>query len=133
MISCGLILFIGLGFFFLKRGEWTGILDYIAGKRIVVKDQIQNMGSIPAGVVKPLSFHVSNLTDKSVRVVGARATCGCIEVKNLPREILQSDTEEIEVLVETPASPGPISGKVILLTDSPLHPTAVLQYSGIVE
>jgi hypothetical protein len=133
MFVVGLLVAGGLWFLRSEAGDWSNIFAYAAGLPIIATDRTQDLGVIAPGMTNNICFHLTNVSDTSVRIVGAKVTCGCIELGELPREIKESTTVELEIVTKAPTAPGAFSGKVILLTASELQPTIVLEYLATVE
>lgn len=83
---------------------WFGSLDaarcYFAGDRVLVDSFSKFAGNVKQNEFVDVSYTLSNPTSAPVRVLGARATCSCIAILDLPTTVEPSGEKAIRLRVK---------------------------------
>ncbi len=87
-----------------------------------------------------VEFGVSNLTGKSIRIIGSDSSCSCNLVGKIPDTLGPNSlvTISADIKIDTSSEIKESSGEISLYTDHPRHPEILLKYVlkpnvGIVE
>jgi hypothetical protein len=100
--------------------------------RIEVDRPDQQLKNVSAERPLNISYALTNATEKDIRVVGARVSCGCTAVTGLPITLHNGSTEKINVTVAVPRASRALTGEVILLTDDDAQRIIPLRYTATV-
>jgi len=83
---CGFFVYdVPLAVVYLLRGE---ILHFHSA--------VEDVGEIPVGASRTVSFRVTNLSSKEILIAGARIDCGCARPVNLPLVISPQESETLK-------------------------------------
>jgi hypothetical protein len=124
-----LALFAGMGWY--RFGSFTNAKAYLRGERLLVADGARSLGDVPAGTKLTLEYAVTNLTGHPVRLLGARPSCSCTVIDDLPATLAAFETRSIPVVVDTSeGGKEALAGTVDVFTDEPRSQTLRLAFAG---
>ncbi len=97
---------IGVGYLMIKmHPETTGFLgSLLRGESVFLYPERLDLGSFEPGAKVEAVFHIRNLSDKAIKVVGGNSTCSCALPSNLPIEVPGGATIDLKVDVTLPKS-----------------------------
>jgi len=107
--------------------------DSSTSGEIVVTEAAKSFDTDLKGSEYALTYNLRNASESLLRIVGARVTCGCTQVRGLPLEIRSNESVELEVVVGVPEKPGVVEGKILLLTTCTRQPMVQLRFRGVVQ
>jgi hypothetical protein len=81
-------------FFF---GSPRSAIDYVAGKSVLVRSQQQFAGQLEQNATGTAVFELQNASTKPIRVLGAKASCRCVAIDDLPLTLGPNETKPIRV------------------------------------
>lgn len=113
LLMIGIIYGIGV----LNFGSTSSMLSYVSGDRIIVDAANKNIGSQKPNEVLAFSYGITNMTKHPIAIIGAKASCSCAVVENLPLTIAEGERRAIQVEVTTPSEAGAFGSGIILYTD----------------
>jgi hypothetical protein len=129
LTSLFLGLFAGLGRY--RFGSFARARAYVRGDRLFVDDRDRSIGDIRAGTKLTLQYAVTNLTGHPVRLLGARPSCSCTVVDDLPATLAALETRSIPVVIDTSERvKEALTGTVDIFTDEPRSQTLRLAFAG---
>lgn len=89
------------------------------------------LGSLPVGESVALKFEFTNTSQEAVRILEAKGSCGCTEVKVTKNEVAPGETSEITA-VFVAKSAGAFKKSIEVKTSLSDEPTR-LYFSGVAE
>jgi hypothetical protein len=130
--------------FLLALGTWffgsvDGLFGFLSGSPLVVESSSQGAMTISPNERAELVYFVRNITSRDLTLVGARASCRCVAIQDLPLTIRSKEVQPIRVSIYGRASRGmqresavlieqdsafqlPLKASVIVRSDPPLPP-----------
>jgi hypothetical protein len=114
----------------LKFGSIEAALAFVAGDRLLISTQTQSVGDLLPGQRSTVEFRLTNLSNAPVIVVGARVSCVCVSVQELPLAVPRSETRRLAIVVRAPAKQGLISENIQLYTNAPGESMRTLKIVG---
>ena len=76
------------------RSGWL----WFSGYKLVAEQYRIDLGEVPAGESKPITFRLRNLTGEPVLILGVETDCSCLAASELPVTIPPRKTWDFEVL-----------------------------------
>lgn len=107
-----------------RFGSWTGGVQVLAGRALVVESGRIDCGDILPGNDAVATFRVKNVRRRPVTIVGLDSSCDCSTLRSLPLRLLpgQSAALPIQVDVGPNAAAGRKQVVARLMLDSPSAP-----------
>lgn len=133
MLLLAVIAFFGSSYLCSRyNGQIKKILADFAGQDIYIQNKVKNFGNIDFGQKLIVSYVISNLGPRPLRIVGSRTSCGCLTVSDLPMKVGPGEERCVKVVVRPPVA-GPYEGVVILFTTAPSTHYVTLKLWGHVR
>jgi hypothetical protein len=128
------ILIVGLAIVAITRfGSIPTALAYVAGERLLVDSPSKSFGTVDAGAEPVVPFTVQNRSDHAVKIIGARTSCTCTIVANLPMTIPPGGSLDVPISVKTSRLKGQVSVTVRVYSDDPRRAELVLNVEGFIR
>jgi hypothetical protein len=102
------------------------------GPKVVVENKIVDLGEVPQGVVKDVSFELRNEGSGLLTIKSVRPTCGCT-VAEFDKEIPPDGKGTVRAKLDTTGFKGAISKSILVMTDDPRNPVLTLAIKAIVK
>ena len=80
-------------------GSIGAAMTFFSGQRLVVDSPSKFAGSVKEGDFAEVSFRLSNFSAQGIRVIGAKSSCSCLAILDLPVSIESWESKQIRVLV----------------------------------
>lgn len=90
-----------IGYAAYCSGSIGSALSFLSGQRIFVDPKI-DLGKVRCGENVNAKIEVNNSSGKSVSVVGARKSCGCIGLEAFPVEVKAGSTYPLGLVIQIP-------------------------------
>lgn len=81
----------------LLFGSVSAAMTFFSGQRLVVDSSSKFGGSVEKGDFVDVIYKLSNLSRQSVRVIGAKSSCSCLGVLDLPIAIGIGESKDVRV------------------------------------
>ena len=108
-----------LGWGFARFGSPANALAYVGGARLLISPHVYDCegkdGDRYSG-----TFVLTNLSDRTVRVLGAKASCDCVATKGLPMEIPAGRSASLPFALRLDSRQSGALQNVKFITDSPV-------------
>lgn len=111
-------------------GSVSAALSYLQSERLLADHKVHSLGDLVIGSKQKFSFGLRNMTGRSVRLLGARTSCSCALLKELPEELENGESRRVELEVAAPQEPMAILGGLELFTSDPNVPVLTLGFTG---
>ena len=95
-----------------RFGSIDAAFAYLSGDRLFVDATTQSFGTVDAGDVKTVAFRLTNLDDRDVEIVGAKASCSCVAATRLPLRIPPHASRLVEAKVDTAKKTGAVEERL---------------------
>jgi hypothetical protein len=119
--------FIGWGY--ARFGSPVAALAYLGGNRILVSPGTHVFfGKDDEECRVTLTFQ--NATGKTVRIVGATATCACVAAEGVPTELPPGLSREIHAVFRISSKRSGVWQRLSFITDSPEVPYVAVRLCG---
>lgn len=118
----------------LKFGSVANSFSYLRGERIRVDEATRMLGQVHVGDTKVITYTLTNLTGRTVRVLGSSASCGCTEVREVPKSLLMSEAHLVELVFRPldDQAGTKAEGTLTLFLDDPVVDQLSLRFSAFV-
>lgn len=116
-----------------RFGSVSRGLAYVRGERLFVDETSKSLENLRPGEERRVTFRVTNLSGRSLQLIGARTSCGCTGVQGLPMSIPRLGTRPLVVRVKPAASSDLSKVSLELLTDNVEQPTVFLTITAKVH
>jgi hypothetical protein len=113
-----------------RFGTVSAALNYLSGQRLIVDENRRSFGTLEAGRERTVEFMVTNDTSKPVSLLGARVSCTCVSVEDLPRTLAPSARWPLRVTIRAGRRERDVSEGLWLYTDAENRPQIALQLTG---
>lgn len=100
--------------------------------QLVVDQKVIDLGEIPQGVVKDVTFTLRNEGGSVLTIRSVRPSCGCT-VADFDKEIQPGGTGEVRAKLDTSNFKTAISKSIHVMSDDPVNPTMTLVIKAVVE
>lgn len=97
-------------------------LAYARGERLYVDEPVKSLGEVEAGRLYHVTFRLCNDSDRPVRIVGFRSSCGCTTASDLPMTIPPSKACWLVVRFVPKDKPKVSDTQVSIYTDHAQRP-----------
>lgn len=91
------------------------------------------MGDIDIGEHRTVEYKIRNLSGWPVKILGAKSSCTCAHVVNVPMEIAPGATLPLKFDVHPGSKQKSVDGIFHAFTDFPKQPILILKLSGTVR
>ena len=115
-----------------RFGSVQTAFGYANGHRLFVDAASKSLGVVDAGRVYPISFTLKNVSNHSVKVIGAKTSCSCVATDDLPMTVHPHSEQAIVLKVHATPGVGKVNEKVHLYTNQERQTELVLNIDGIV-
>jgi hypothetical protein len=78
-------------------GSPRSAIEYVAGKSVLVRSQQRFAGEVSQSETATAIFDLQNASSKPIRVLGAKASCRCVAIDDLPLTLGPKETKPIRV------------------------------------
>ncbi len=65
-------------------GSFDAALGYATGARLLVTSSAQHAGNLAHGETRSVAFELNNYSNQSISILGAKSTCSCMVLDELP-------------------------------------------------
>lgn len=113
-----------------RCGSIPAALDYVRGDRLLVDARVQSLGPAPAGSSRVISYTLRNFASHSIAVQGARTSCACAVVTDVPFVIEPGGSHTLGLSLVVSGVRERLDGSFTLYTDDPDVPKLELGYVG---
>jgi hypothetical protein len=103
---------------------------WIQPEPISVSPSEIHFGVVDEGTSKQVLVTLENNTAHDLVIMGARTSCTCLRVRELPVRILPEARQTLSITVTPPAAEQ-FSGRVAFYTNASRHLYPVIKYQGI--
>ncbi len=105
---------------FVLIGLVTFLTLYILAGRggIETTPQDMRLGTLSQSHELPLKWTVHNRTRSNIKIIGAQAGCGCIDIRGLPLEVPAGESATVAAKLDTGLRPGMHSYTMRLLAST---------------
>lgn len=121
-----------IGVLVLATVAVAGVATAQGGPKLEVENLIADLGEVPQGDVRDVSFTLKNTGNEPLVIKAVRPTCGCTVV-DYDKEIAAGETGEVHAKLDTAGFKGAISKSVLVMTDDPISPTTTLAIKAVVK
>jgi hypothetical protein len=111
-----------------RYGSFNNCLAAMRGEALVVVPAVVDLGSVSEQTSKVATFQVRNLTGKSISILGASTSCGCVATGDFPVGLGPYETKELALQVSPgrPRDGSRFSDSVAYYTSASSAPFTVL-------
>lgn len=127
------VTFVAIGLARLKFGSIAVALAYVRGDEAVVVPASSDFGRLSIGETAALSYRLTNLSDRPIRLMGSQSSCDCTLLAGLPRTVNSGDSLDLKATLRTSKETGVVTGRIRVFTDSNAQSEVVLAYTGSVD
>ena len=114
----------------IRYGSISSALSRAGGQRILVDSPRKSFGEVDSGTAVSSTYVIRNESSRPITIQGARESCSCAMMSDLPCVIKPGASRPIELKVTTPDEAGPFAGTISLYTDDSDTPVIALGYDG---
>jgi hypothetical protein len=79
------VLAVGAGYGRLRFGSVSATVDSRRGQSLLVDERAKSVSGVQAGSQVVVSYAVTNISDRPVRLIGASSSCSCTVIQDLPK------------------------------------------------
>jgi hypothetical protein len=84
-------------------GSLDAAIGYATGARLLATNSAQYAGSLPDGETSTVAFELTNYSRQPIRILGAKSTCRCVALDDLPITLPAGQTGKIRVRLKARA------------------------------
>ncbi len=129
LLASGLLIALVIGAY-LSFGSIAASLAYARGDRLIVDATNKSFGTLRSNSDGTLVFQIRNLASRPITVLGARSSCTCTAVENLPLTIQPRETHPLKIRIRPGKKTGDIDEKVSLFSDFSIQTELILKVVG---
>ena len=133
LICTNLALLCLVGWAWFHFGSIRRALDYASGERLLVDSKTKSFGTVEVGARPTIRFRLTNMSDRTINLIGSVSTCSCVVAANLPASVASGRDFEFEVSVKTSAQSKDVAQMVTLQTDQIGDPSIRFRIVGHVN
>jgi len=126
--STGLLFLVALALY--AFGSFGSALSYLKGDRLMVDSHLKSFGEVKQGQRPSLVFELTNTSNRSITILGAKTKCTCVLTENLPLSVPPWNRRSIKLAIKTDSRNGSIQEPVQLFTDFSGQPEVELGVLG---
>lgn len=124
-----IILAISAGYGCARFGSLAAALAAVRGDPLVVDQLFKSISGVRPGSRVALRYALTNVSGHPIRLLGARTSCSCTVVGDLPITLAASETRLLKVLIATREDQAAFDGSIRLYTDDLRSTEIVVGYS----
>jgi Protein of unknown function (DUF1573) len=113
--SVGILSVATITFYFF--GSLDAALAYLGGHRLIADAYTQSVGIVGRREERAVFFKLTNMSNRVVRILGAKSSCTCLVVDQLPVVVPPHGAFRLRIRVRPKSRPGQIAERVTLITD----------------
>jgi hypothetical protein len=98
-------------------GSIESALGYLRGDRLIPEVRSKSFGTISGNDDLVIAFRIKNLLRRPVRVLGAKTSCTCLILDDLPMTLPPTSVSAIRVRVRPRVKTGRVAESIQILTD----------------
>lgn len=87
-------------------GSPRSAIDYVAGKSVLVRSQQRFAGQVQPDETTTTEFELRNVSARPIRVLGAKASCRCVAIDDLPLTLGPGESKSIAIQLIASHVPG---------------------------
>jgi len=107
-------------------GSFSATVRLLNGERMVFARTMVNLGEVTTGKEVAISLVVTNVRMKPSLIEGAVSPCSCLTTSGLPKLVKPFGHEELNVLLTTPTTVGPMTLTLTFYADDGLHDVEIV-------
>jgi Protein of unknown function (DUF1573) len=111
-------------------GSFGAALAYFSGDRLIADAYSRSVGIVSVGEQHAVFFKIRNMSNQTVRIVGADSSCTCLVTDQLPVVLPPHGVFRLRIGVRPKSQPGQIAERVSLITDREGQQSLNLKISG---
>lgn len=113
----------------MRLGSVKAGLLAVTGQQLVPEESELSVGTLEVGDQQVVIFHLTNLTDRPITVVGSQSNCTCTSAERLPLMVPARGRSPLRVTYRAQTA-ADVSETVRLFTDSERNRQIVLRVTG---
>lgn len=98
-------------------GSIESALGYLRGDRLIPEVRSKSFGLISGHADLLIPIRIKNLLRRPVRVLGAKTSCTCVVIDNLPMTLPPTSVSAIRVRVRPSVKSGQVTESIRIITD----------------
>lgn len=116
-----------------RYGSPLGVSQALAGKILVARHLEVNCGQVVPGDDGVGTFELKNITAKPVTIVGMKATCSCLSLRQLPLEVAPGETVSLPLKIHAGmrSEPGEFRVGIQLFLDTSSAPIKIEAFMNV--
>jgi Protein of unknown function (DUF1573) len=115
-------------------GGLVPALSYLRGDRLILDAHSKSFGTIDGGQRQTVTFKLTNMTDRPIRLLGAMSSCTCVAADQLPTTaIARGATYDIHFSYRAKQRGAEVAESVRVFTDHPIYERVDLIIKGRVR
>ena len=126
--NIGLLSVVALGLYFF--GSIGPAVAYLRGDRLIADVYDRSVGIVREGEKHAVVFELTNMSSQPVKILGAKSTCTCLAVDQLPVALPPHGVFRLRIGLRPRFRSGQIAERVSLFTDRELQQQLDLKISG---
>lgn len=113
-----------------RFGSIPAAMAYVRGERLLVDRPFRHLGDIPVGAIYDFGYTFTNMTGRSLRLLGTTTSCQCMTSEGLPLTLRASESKTIWFKLATPEREQEVRGETKIFTDDSRYPEVHLEYAA---
>lgn len=120
------------GFVWWYTGSVELVWPWLRGDRLVFAPTRIDFGQVPKAQILEKTIRVTNLSSRSLTLLGSQPSCGCISLDEFPIVVQTGKTHVLRLKIGTSDQSGPFEHFIKFFSDEPNHSLTVLSVTGLV-
>jgi hypothetical protein len=116
------VVLVAAGFGYWRFGSTTNAVSYLNGEYILADRTVAQLGSVDPGKVFDVTFNLTNVSSKSIRLVGANCACSCLVPRSVPLDLPGGETTPVVFNFNSPKTAMEFEQVIQLYFDDSLAP-----------
>jgi hypothetical protein len=117
----------------IKFGSLKSTLAVLKGDVLISDSVLRSFGSCIVGESIDVISEIRNVSSGRVKVGGARTSCGCVVIDDLPLYLPPYSERRISIHITPPKENDQFKAHLILLTSVPQQPEYIVEVTGVVK
>jgi hypothetical protein len=117
----------------VKYGSVTASIAAIRNQPLVVDHVTKSFGTIGVGQKIQVEFHLQNVSDRPIQLLGCRTSCDCVTTTEIPTAIEPHGDKLLRFNMTPEQAKRDYVTRIKVFTDVPTQPEAELVLAGRVE
>ena len=113
-------------------GSLATAAAYLSGHGLIVAEFEKDLGVLPFGEHRQITYTLQNLSGREVALIGANSPCTCTQTMALPARIPAGQRFEFQIVYRSERA-GPFYEELKIFTDDPVDATLAVRLRGLVE